>query len=608
MCGINSLAFSPDFLDELRARLPLAAVVTRRTALKKRGREWTGLCPFHNEKSPSFTVNEDKGFYHCFGCGAHGDVIGFVMNTEGLSFPEAIERLAGEAGLEVPREDPADRAKAARRATLYSVMEAATRWYEDCLRAPDGAAARDYLASRGLNAETIARFRLGWAPDGGRRLAEALTGKEGITAELLTEAGLTKRPDDGRPPYDFFRGRIIFPIGDRTGKIIAFGARILVGDGPKYINSAETPLFDKGRGLYGLAQARDAIRSTGTVIVTEGYMDVIGLAMGGIHHAVAPLGTAVTESQIELLWRLAPDPILAFDGDSAGERAATRAADRALPILRPGYSLRFCWLPEGMDPDEAIRHLGAESVQRLLLKAEPLVDILWRRETAALPRDATPERRAQVRQTLDSLAKTIRDPIVQGEFLSEFRRRADTLFGTGFRTNRPPFRRFDGARGAYPPRNPLLAFHTEKVEKLADPAGLQQRILLATLINHPSLLDEYGERLVHLSFRDQSYGALCREMLEASAEGLDRERLVSHLTATEFARILESLLSDAVYAHAAFARPETELAFARAGCDDVFTLIDQRRARQERRPGIGSLGEDSKVADPEQIIGEAKRS
>ncbi|MEZ5648112.1 MAG: DNA primase [Alphaproteobacteria bacterium] len=601
------MAFSPDFLDELRTRLPLAAVVARRTPLKKRGREWTGLCPFHNEKSPSFTVNEDKGFYHCFGCGAHGDVIGFVMRTEGLSFPEAIERLAGEAGLEVPRADPAERAKAARRATLYSVLEAAARWYEDRLRATEGAAARDYLRGRGLERDAIARFRLGWAPDGGRRLVEALVGKDGVTLELLIEAGLAKRPSDGRAPYDFFRGRIIFPITDRTGRVIAFGARLLAGDGPKYINSAETALFDKGRSLYGYAQAREAIRTEGTVIVTEGYMDVIGLSLGGLGHAVAPLGTALTESQIETLWRLAPEPILSFDGDAAGERAAARAADRALPLLRPGFSLRFCWLPDGLDPDEAMRHLGSESVRQLLQTAEPLVDVLWRRATAALPRDPTPERRAQVRQSLDNLARTIRDPIVQAEFLAEFRRRADSLFGTGFRSPRASSRRFESQRGFFgSSRTPSLPVQNEKVSRLMDPASLQHRILLATLINHPSLIDEYGERLVHLSFRDRSHATLCREMLNASAEALDRERLVRHLTATEFARVLENILSDAVYAHAAFARPEAELAFARAGCDDVFTLIDQRRVRQEHRSLVHSLGEETNVTDPNHMTNKAK--
>ncbi|MEQ8701402.1 MAG: DNA primase, partial [Bauldia litoralis] len=315
--------FTTQFLDELRNRLPVSDLVGRRVKLRKHGREHTGLCPFHNEKSPSFTVNDDKGFFHCFGCGAHGDVIGFAMQTEGLTFPEAVEKLAGMAGLQIPRETPEERARAQRARSLHDANEAAAKWFEKQLRGAQGREALDYLHRRGLSEATIASFRLGYAPDSRDGLKSALM-SDGFEEAQLLEAGLLVKPEDGRASYDRFRGRVIFPINDRRGRPIAFGGRIL-GDGkPKYLNTSDTPLFHKGRTLYALDRAREAMRETPEVIVTEGYMDVIALWQAGFKGAVAPLGTAVTETQIEELWRLAPEPIPCLDGDEAGRRAAAR--------------------------------------------------------------------------------------------------------------------------------------------------------------------------------------------------------------------------------------------------------------------------------------------
>ena len=339
------MAIAPDFLDEIRARVGLGDVIARHVSLRRAGRELTGLCPFHNEKTPSFTVSEEKGFFHCFGCGAHGDVIGFVMRQEGLSFPEAVERLAGEAGLEVPKATPEEREAAKRAATLHDVMERACRFFEDELQGPRGVDARSYFARRGIDEETRARFRLGYAPDSKTGLRNAVM--DGSHPEaLLVEAGLLIRPDNGTP-YDRFRGRVIFPIADRRGRVIAFGGRLL-GDGkPKYLNSPDTPLFSKGRVLYGMATAREAAHRNGRVIVTEGYTDVIALNRAGFAESVAPLGTALTESHLHALWRMAPEPVLCFDGDAAGKRAAYRAAERAVPLLEPGRSLQFVTLPPG---------------------------------------------------------------------------------------------------------------------------------------------------------------------------------------------------------------------------------------------------------------------
>ena len=377
------MTLSTEFLDEIRARLSLADVVGRKVKLVKRGREHSGLCPFHSEKSPSFTVSEDKGFYHCFGCGAHGDVIGFVMQTEGLSFPEAAERLALEAGLQVPVSSPQDREAAQRRADLYEVLDAATGWFQEQLYTADGAEARAYLERRGVAPETTALFRLGFAPDKRGALRKAMNAR-GYDDDQLVEAGLMKRPDPdqavGRGAQDlrdYFFHRIIFPITDRRGRVIAFGGRALGDSKAKYLNSPETNLFHKGRVLYNMARARQAAHDTGEVIVVEGYMDVVALAQAGFPAAVAPLGTAVTEEQIEELWRMAERPTLCLDGDAAGQRAGFRAAARALPLLKPGRSLGFAVLPANEDPDSLVNSRGAAAFRQVLDSAQPLADVVW---------------------------------------------------------------------------------------------------------------------------------------------------------------------------------------------------------------------------------------
>jgi DNA primase len=424
------MAFPPEFLDELRHRVPLAQAIGRRVQLRKRGREYVGLCPFHNEKTPSFTVNEDKGFFHCFGCGAHGDVIGFAMQTDGLDFPEAVERLAQEAGLTVPRATPQDRERAQARATLIEVMEAACIWFERQLRLPAGRPGLDYLRGRGFDDATIRRFRLGFAPParpGGECLIRAALAREGAGEEVLVEAGLVKRPEDGRAAFDYFRNRVIFPIADRRGRVVGFGGRNL-GDGqPKYLNSPDTPLFQKGGMLYGLAQAREAAVKREEAIVVEGYTDVIALHRAGFETAVAPLGTALTEAQIEALWRLAPEPVLCFDGDEAGRRAAMRAAERALPLLEPGRSLSFAELPPGEDPDSLIGRRGVAAMRDVLARVEPLVDVIWRAETAGRRFD-TPERRADLRRRLRDRSRQIAERTVSQQYLAEFERRLDRAF------------------------------------------------------------------------------------------------------------------------------------------------------------------------------------
>jgi DNA primase len=417
------VAFPPAFLDELRSRVGLVGVVQRRVKLQKAGREWKGCCPFHNEKTPSFYVNEDKQFYHCFGCGAHGDVIRFVVEQEGLRFPDAVRSLAAEARLEVPEETPEARERERMQAGLHDVMAEAARWFGAQLAGLSGANARRYVGERGLSPETVERFGIGFAPDG-NKLKSAL---KAHGEDKLLECGLIGRAEDRDESYDRFRGRLMFPIRDPRGRVVGFGGRAL-GDGqPKYLNSPDTPLFDKGRLLYNLDQAGPVARKSARLFVVEGYLDVIALSQAGIAEAVAPLGTALTEQQLQLLWRIVPEPILCFDGDKAGLAAAGRAARRALPLLRPGCSLRILTLPQGQDPDDIIRQHGPEHFLKLAEGAEPLHEFLWR--SVLESGDAsTPERRAGLRQELRELANGIADTEIKALYHNAFRENFNAAF------------------------------------------------------------------------------------------------------------------------------------------------------------------------------------
>ena len=421
------MKFSDSFLDEIRARLPVSQVVSRRVPLKRAGREWKGLSPFNKEKTPSFTVNDQKGFYHDFSSGKHGDIFSFVMETEGLSFPEAVEKLAGDAGLELPKPDPQYERTAKERLGLFDALEAAAQLFEQALTERDGRDALLYAERRGLTRETLKAFRIGFAPNGKDALKAALL-KRGFTEAQLLDAGLVIKPDDGRPTYDRFRNRLTIPILDAKSRVIAFGARALDPDAePKYLNSPETRLFDKGSSLYNFARARQAAFERDELVVVEGYMDVIALNQAGFAHAVATLGTAFTERQMELLWQLAPEPIVCFDGDRAGEAAAARAIDRMLPNLREGRSFRFAFLPEGSDPDDLVRSKGARALAECLAGARPLIDVLWQRELKTHPID-TPERRAAFEERLEKLLAEIANARVKDHYRREVKNRLFNLW------------------------------------------------------------------------------------------------------------------------------------------------------------------------------------
>lgn len=613
------MTLSTEFLDEIRARLSLADVVGRKVKLVKKGREHSGLCPFHNEKTPSFTVSEDKGFYHCFGCGAHGDVIGFVMQTEGLSFPEAAERLALEAGLQMPVSSPQDREAAQRRADLYEVLDAATGWFQEQLYAAHGAEARAYLERRGVAPETTAIFRLGFAPDRRGALRKAMNAR-GYDDDRLVEAGLMKRPDTeetgARGPQelrDYFFNRITFPITDRRGRVIAFGGRALGDSKAKYLNSPETSLFHKGRVLYNMARARQAAHDTGEVIVVEGYMDVVALAQAGFPAAVAPLGTAVTEDQIEELWRMAARPTLCLDGDAAGQRAGFRAAARALPLLKPGRSLGFAVLPANEDPDSLVNSRGAAAFRQVLDSAQPLADVVWLMTVGDKPLNS-PEERAALRVELRKAVAQIGDPDLKAEYGREMDLRVQQAFGRGSsgggfsgrqresysgRKGAKPWNRGQGqGRGSGGTRRPWgTAPAVARIGALQSPEFLrrrQEQVLLAALVNHPALLLDYAEDLAVLKLESADLDRFRQAIVDAIARepDLDSDALKCHLSEEEGSGLLGELLSSDVYVHGKFARPATDSLAAREGIGHVLAVFRERQAAADTEEAARQLAVD----------------
>ncbi|MDJ1007967.1 MAG: DNA primase [Paracoccaceae bacterium] len=489
------MSLPPGFLDELRARLSIGQVVGRKVIWDQRksnqakGDLWAP-CPFHQEKTASFHVDDRKGFYYCFGCHAKGDAISFVKETENVGFMEAVEILAGEAGMAMPARDPKAKEKADRRTQLAEVMEQAVRHYRLQLKTGTAGAARDYLAGRGLAEAALDRWEVGFAPDARQGLYRHLRDK-GVAEDLIVDAGLAAKPDGGGDPYDRFRGRIVFPIRDARGRAIGLGGRAMDPNArAKYLNSPETELFDKGRSLYNHGPAREAAGKGQPLIVAEGYMDVIALAEAGFEAAVAPLGTAITEDQLGLLWRIAPEPVVALDGDQAGLRAAMRLIDLALPLLAPDKTLRFVLLPEGQDPDDLLRAKGAGAMERLVTEARPLLSLLWQRETEGRVLDS-PERRAALDASLRRALGRIADRSVRDHYGAEIKRLRAELFapppraqpGKGWGRSAPP------ARPAASTRASALALGAESEDLL------REAVILAVLVRHSALVAEFEPEL-----------------------------------------------------------------------------------------------------------------
>ncbi|MBS0536122.1 MAG: DNA primase [Proteobacteria bacterium] len=599
------MRFTPQFLEELKSRLPVSEVVGRRVKLVRSGREYKGLSPFNKEKTPSFFVNDQKEAWFDFSSGKNGSIFDFVMMTEGVSFPEAVEQLAQMAGMPLPKVSEDDQRRDARRKTLHDVMEIAAKFFETTLSSRLGAKARGYLADRGLDAATQVKFRLGYSPNDRYALKEHL-GSHGISTADMVEAGLLIAGDDIPVPFDRFRDRVMFPITDIRGRVIAFGGRALEKDVPaKYLNSPETPLFHKGHTLYNIAAARQAAHDGAPVVVVEGYVDVIAMVTAGYAAAVAPLGTALTEDQITLLWKMADEPILCFDGDKAGVRAAYRAVDLAMPRLKPGKSLSFALLPEGQDPDDLLRSAGADAIRDVINAAKPLAQMLWARETEGHSFD-TPERRAALEARINEVTQQIADEAVRKYYRQDFGERLRAFFAPA----QPPgfvarghfggqrgsfggggqFGGIGGRSGKWQPRivgqrgpggaggpyvvmsQQMAASPVHRGHRTAVPT--REALILQATINYPWLLHDHLEELASLEFRHGEAEKLKAALIDIAAHsvdhaaGLEPDTLRADLASRGLSDTLERVFAAVTTASVWGVRPD-------AAPDDVLVTWQQ---------------------------------
>jgi DNA primase len=592
------MKFPPEFLDEIRARLPVSEVAGKRVKLRKEGREWRGLSPFSAEKTPSFFVNDHKGFFHDFSSGKHGDGFAFLMETEGLTFPEAVERLAGMAGLPMPRQSQADVVQEKKRASLIDVLAMAARFFEASLQQPIGAKARGYLADRGLGAPVQQRFLLGYASPDRFALRDALAA-QGVGVEAMIEAGLLVHGEDIAVPYDRFRDRVMFPIHDRAGRVIAFGGRAMeAGAKAKYLNSPETALFHKGALLFNHHRARKAAHDSGAIVVVEGYIDAIAVSEAGFPNVVAPLGTALTPDQCALLWAMASEPILCFDGDGAGRRAAFRAIETALPLIGAGKSLRFALLPEGQDPDDMIRLNGPAAMAEHLKDPSALADMLFMRETDEQSFD-TPEQRAALERRLGEAVGKITDETLRRHYQADMKRRLSAFLGDererparGYTNAKRPFRPKRG--GAFPPPGPrvgLVEAPLAPQSKFGRKARLPAReiMILAIALSHPALIESRCEELAATEFAGAGLSAFRDALLAAQGEALvSSEALAEWLNGAGRGPGREQILASAAKMPNWWCmRPE-------ASPSDADQVLRQSLALHRR---AGALNRDLKLAE-----------
>jgi DNA primase len=525
------MRYPPSILEDIKSRLPASAVVGRRVKLQKAGREWKGLSPFNSERTPSFFVNDQKQAWFDFSSGRNGDIFTFLMEVEGLSFMEAVERLAGEAGVTLPVATPDMEIREKARAGLNEAMALAQDYFREQLRGPKGREARDYLASRQLVGPVAERFGIGYAPSDRHGLRDFLAGKD-VPVEVMIEAGLLIKLDDNPIAYDRFRDRVMFPIHDVKGRVIAFGGRALQKDAQaKYLNSPETPIFHKGATLYNLNRARKPAHDAGTLFVVEGYVDAIALDRAGIAHVVAPLGTALTEEQIAMIWRLVPEPVLCFDGDKAGLRAAYRAIDVALPGIGPGKTLRFSFLPGGQDPDDMLRSQGPEALRAALEKPRPLVDVLFEREVERSPLE-TPEQRAECEKRLFGAVAQIADEDLKRHYRQAMRERLNARFqparrtpqrgGERFQPQRGGFQGGDFQRGGFRKDIPLPLAASERLKRSAlfsaAPGILpREAALVLAPVHHPGIIEAEAEVFAELILETAAARRLRAALLDHAA-------------------------------------------------------------------------------------------
>ena len=594
--------FTPKFLDEIRSRLTLSEIIGKRIKITSAGREYRACCPFHKEKSPSFYINDEKDFYHCFGCGAHGDAIGFSMQYDNLSFPEAVENLAALAGLEVPKQTPIEYEKAKQEKSLYSLIEDTTKFFEKSLYQTANSNSLEYLKKRNIPEEMLNAFRLGVAPSDGRELIKYLSSLD-YTDNQMIEAGVARKSKKNGSLYSFFRDRIIFPVSDRRGRVVAFGGRILpenirpdlyANDSkpPKYINSSDNPLFHKGQMLFAETRARQAAIEEKPIIVVEGYVDVMACNQAGFTGAVAPLGTALTEEQILRIWKMIPDmvkvPYLCFDGDNAGKRAAARACERILPLLKPDHTVRIIFLPDGHDPDSYIRSKGSNAFSDLIDQSISLIDFMWS-DTCAERDFSIPETKAGLAAELENKILTISDNNIQHYYRQEIRKKIKDKFDKIFWENRKSNNWKNNKKSDIRIKKPINA--RERMQSL---------ILLAAIINHPSIFDEIECHLEKLEIGDITMDKLRQTIIYSlsSETSLDRDGLKMHLKAKGFERELEIILNNSIYMHANFARETSEPEIVLAGWLETWQFIRKLESQKDTKEVMESL----KDADEENAM------
>ncbi len=621
------MRFSPTFLDEIRDRVPISDVIGRRVTWDRkktntsRGDYWA-CCPFHGEKSPSFHCEDRKGRYHCFGCGVSGDHFRFLTELDGLSFMDAVQQIADMAGVALPQPDPQAEKREKERMSLLDVMDMATRFFEDQLQTAVGAKARAYLRDRGLTGRTIEAFRLGYAADSRNALKEHLAQK-GVSKEQIEACGLVVHGPDIPVSYDRFRDRVMFPILSSREKVIAFGGRALSADAPaKYLNSNETELFQKGHVLYNFARARRSTQGAdgaSTIIAVEGYMDVIALFQAGIENVVAPLGTALTENQLELLWKMTPVPVLCFDGDSAGIRAANRAVDMALPHIKPGRSLAFAMLPDGKDPDDLVRHEGRAPFDRVLADAKPMADMVWSRETAGASFD-TPEKRAELEARLRQLTGLIADESVRRHYAQDMRDRLYAHFQSSSsssqfqrRTKGDTNRGGGGAKGKQFPQvggtRPLAI--SERLAKTGMVSGyrnlpsLRECVLALTIVNHPQLLFEDYDEISSIEFdsRDvQRFWSSVMAIAGQNGETLESADLVAGLEAAGFAELLKIIDQQIRFSRLWTASSQAAIEDARQGFSQALSLHQRSKALRWQKIELErEIAEATEAGEAEQV-------
>lgn len=600
----------PRFMQELRDRLALSEVIGRHVRILRAGREFKACCPFHHEKSPSFYINDDKQFYHCFGCQAHGDVVEFTMRHNNLSFIEAVESLAAQAGMQVPRASPQEIERSKKEKDLYTLMDEATTWFQKRLYESTHFDALSYMRDRGVTEELLAGFRIGFAPAEGQALPRYLKG-QGFSESQMIEAGIARASTRGGEAYSFFRDRIMFPVPDRRGRIVAFGGRVLPthlrplapGESgpPKYINSSETTLFRKGEMLFGEPQARQAAHDGLSLIVVEGYLDVMAAFSAGYRGALAPMGTALTEAQITALWKMIPAdekvPVLCFDGDDAGRRAASKAVERLLPLLQPSHSVRIAFLPNGQDPDSLIKSQGKSAFDAIIDSAMNLIDFIWLRHTAGKRFD-TPEAQAGLNQTLENDVLMIPDRNVQHYYREALRQKLRASFAPQRKTSFAPGASHQGKAGkgpAHPVAMRRPGFAEDRTPIL---------VLLACVLNHPGIFDSIEDELGQLEISEPRYAALRQAVIQALGQSphLDSAGLRHHLEQEGYAAEMVAVLSELVYTHAGFARPDTDFSFVRIGWKDTLAFLNRRTLQRELKAAEQAMKNDFSDENERRII------